>query len=135
MSELASLLADALPPGVYPCESDAGEDDVRAEVEEAGWTFVHLATAGVEDKAAFLDRAAASFGFAGWFGRNWDAFRDSLGDVRAERGTLVLWDGWDEFARVDEEAFAIALELMRERAEGGDGSPLAVLLRASPGEG
>ena len=47
----------------------------------------------------------------------------------------VLWDGWDEFARADEEAFAIGLELVRERAEGGDGSPLAVLLRESPGEG
>ena len=135
MSELARLLADELAPGVYPWESDAAEEDVRAEVEEAGWTFVHLATADVMDKAAFLDRAAAAFGFPGWFGRNWDAFRDSLGDVRAETGTLVLWDGWDEFARADEEAFAIGLELVRERAEGGDGSPFAVLLRESPGEG
>lgn len=134
MSELASLLADELPPGVYPWESEAGEEDVRAEVEEAGWTFVHLATADVADKGAFLDRAAAAFGFASWFGHNWDAFRDSLGDFRAEQGTLVLWDGWDEFARADEEAFAIGLELVRERAEGSDGSPLAVLLRESPGE-
>ena len=96
---------------------------MRAEVEEAGWTFVHLTTADVTSKAALLDRAAAAFGFAGWFGRNWDAFRDSLGDVRAERGTLVLWDGWDEFARADEEAFAIALELVRERAEGETAVP------------
>jgi hypothetical protein len=135
VSELTSLLADELPPGVYPWESDANEEDVRLEVEEAGWTFVHLSTADVTDKAGLLDGAAAAFGFAGWFGRNWDAFRDSLGDVRAERGTLVLWDGWDELARSDEEAFAIALELVRERAEGSDGSPLAVLLRESPGEG
>ena len=134
MSELASLLADELPPGVYAWESDAGEEVVRAEVEEAGWTFVHLATADVADKAAFLDRAAAAFGFASWFGHNWDAFRDSLGDVHAEQGTLVLWDGWDEFARADREAFAIVLELVRERAEGSDGSPLAVLLRESPTE-
>ena len=132
MSELAGLLARRLPPGVYPWESEAAEEEVRAEVEEAGWTFVHLDTAGVEDKAAFLDRAAEAFGFPAWFGRNWDALRDSLGDVRAERGTLVLWDGWDAFARSDEEPFAVALELVRERAEERDGSPLAVLLRASP---
>ena len=88
-------------------------------------------TADVRSKAALLDRAAAAFGFAGWFGRNWDAFRDSLGDVRAERGTLVLWDGWDEFARADEEA-------LRDRprascasgAGGGDTASLAVLLRS-----
>jgi hypothetical protein len=129
VSELAGLLAGRLPPGVYPWQSDAAEEDVRAEVEEAGWTFVHLDTGAVEDKAAFLDRAAAAFGFPAWFGRNWDAFRESLGDVRAERGTLVLWDGSAELARADEETFEIALELVRERAEGTDGTPLAMLLR------
>ena len=30
MSELARLLADELAPGVYPWESDAAEEDVRA---------------------------------------------------------------------------------------------------------
>lgn len=132
MSELAGLLAGSVPPGVYPWESEAAGEDVRSEVEEAGWTFVHLPTADVADKAAFLGRAADAFGFPGWFGRNWDAFRDSLGDVRAERGTLVLWDGWDAFARADEDQFAIALELVRERAEGTDGTPFAVLLRQPP---
>jgi hypothetical protein len=131
--KLAGLLAGRLPPGVYPWRSDAAEDDIRAEVEEAAWTFVHLDTTAVENKAAFLDRAAAAFGFPAWFGRNWDAFRESLGDVRAERGTLLLWDGWDAFALADEECFAIALELVRERAEGTDGTPLAVLLRG-PGD-
>ena len=134
MSELAGLLAGRVPPGVYPWESDAAEEDVRLEVEEAGWSFVHLATADAEDKAAFLDRAVVAFGFPTWFGRNWDAFRDSLADVRAERGTLVLWDGWDTFARGDEERFAIALELVRERAEEANGSPFAVLLRRAPDE-
>ena len=36
VSELASVLAGELPPGVYPWESDAGEEEMRAEVEEAG---------------------------------------------------------------------------------------------------
>lgn len=102
---------------------------MQREVEQAGWRFVHLDTSDVADKSGFLDRAAAAFGFAGWFGRNWDAFADSLSDVRSETGTVVLWDGWSSFARADEQAFGVALEIIRERAEIQLDDPFVVLMR------
>ena len=94
---------------------------------------VHLDTTGVGDKTGFLDEAAAAFGFPGWFGRNWDAFADSLGDVRAERGTLVLWDGSGDFAAANEEQLAVALEILRDRSESTLGGAFGVLVREEPG--
>lgn len=98
-------------------------------MEQAGWRFVHLDTSDVEDKAGFLDRAAAAFGFPGWFGRNWDALADSLSDVRSDTGTVVLWDGWASFARADEQTFGVALGIVRERAESRLGGGFIVLMR------
>ena len=129
MSELADLLSRELAPGVYLWTSPADVADVQAEVEEAGWRFVHLETEDVTDKRSFLDRAAAAFGFPDWFGRNWDAFADSLGDVCSDEGTLVLWEGAAPFEQADERSFAVAHEVLRERAESELGGRFAVLLR------
>jgi hypothetical protein len=133
VSELERLLAGELEPGVYSWASQAPLADVRRKVESAAWRFVHLDTTGVDDKTGFLDEAAAAFGFPGWFGRNWDAFADSLGDVRAERGTLVLWDGSGHFAAGNEEQFAVALEILRDRSESTLGGAFGVLVREEPG--
>lgn len=133
MSELKRLLAGELEPGVYSWASQAPVADIRREVESAAWRFVHLDTAGVHDKAGFLDEAAGAFGFPGWFGRNWDAFADSLGDVHAERGTLVLWDGSGDFAAANEEQLAVALEILRDRCESTLGGAFGVLVREEPG--
>jgi barstar (barnase inhibitor) len=133
VSELERMLAGELDPGVYSWASQAPVADVRREVESAAWRFVHLDTTGVGDKTGFLDEAAAAFGFPHWFGRNWDAFADSLGDVRAERGTLVLWDGSGDFAAANEEQLAVALEILRDRSESTVGGAFGVLVRAEPG--
>lgn len=127
MSTLEDFLADH-PPGVYSWSYPAAADDVRREVETAGRRFVHLDTGDAEDKPAFLDRAAGAFGFPGWFGRNWDAFADSLGDVRSHSGTVVLWEGWEPFAHANEQQFAVALEILRERAESTLGGSFTVLM-------
>lgn len=129
MRELARLLAGDLAPGVHSWSSHAAAADVRREVESAGWRFVHLDTTGVEDKTGLLDATAAAFGFPDWFGRNWDALADGLGDVRSERGTLVLWEGSDALATANEEQFAVALEILRDRCESTLGGAFAVLVR------
>jgi RNAse (barnase) inhibitor barstar len=132
VSELARLLAGDLAPGVYAWSSQLTAADVRREVEVAGWRFVHLDTMDVEDKTSFLDATAAAFGFPDWFGRNWDAFADGLGDVRSEQGTLVLWDGSGALATTNEEQLGVALEILRERCESTLGGPFAVLVREEP---
>jgi RNAse (barnase) inhibitor barstar len=117
MIELASLLAGEHGSGLYEWSGAAGPDEVRDAVERAGRRFVHLDTAGVEDKQGFLDRAATAFGFPDWFGRNWDALADSLADVRSATGVVVLWDGWQAFADRDQRSFAVAVDILRQRAQ------------------
>ena len=128
MTAFASILDGRTPPGVYRLPAHVDTSELQREAEDAGWRFVRLDTSDVEDKPGFLDRAADAFGFPEWFGRNWDALVDSLGDVRSERGTLVVWDGWSRFARADERQFATALDILGERAESQRVGRFVVLL-------
>lgn len=129
MSGLEDVLGGARPSGVYRETSPASVAELRAAAEEAGWRFVHLDTSSVGDKAGFLDAVSRAFGLPDYFGRNWDALADSLGDVDGERGTVVVWDGWSEFAAADENSFATALEIVRERARDPGAGAFVVLMR------
>ncbi|MFJ9087338.1 barstar family protein [Streptomyces sp. NPDC102384] len=59
---------------------------------------------GVVDKDGFMDRCAAALGLPSWFGRNWDALADALGDPGqlpdAPEGAplVVVVTGWAGFA-------------------------------------
>lgn len=68
----------------------------------AGWSQVRLDLTGVTDKPAFMDRCARALGLPDWFGRNWDALADCLGDLSwapPARGRLLVVTGWRDFAR------------------------------------
>jgi RNAse (barnase) inhibitor barstar len=129
VSGLEDVLGGARPSGVYRETSAASVAELRAEVEGGGWRFVHLDTSSVGGKAGFLDAASRAFGLPDYFGRNWDALADSLGDVDGERGTVVVWDGWNAFAAADEESFATAMEIIRERAAAPGAEAFVVLMR------
>ncbi len=129
MSGLEDVLGGARPSGVYRETSSASVAELRADAEGGGWRFVHLDTSSVGDKMGFLDAASRAFGLPDYFGRNWDALADSLGDVDGERGTVVVWDGWSAFAAADEKSFATALEIIRERAGAPGAEAFVVLMR------
>ena len=129
MSGLAGLLAGRRAPGVYRWHSHARVGDIRHAVEHAGWRFVHLDTVAVEDKAGLLSAAQQAYGFPGWVGRNFDAFADALTDVRHERGTVTLWEGWSPYARAHPRQFAVAVDALAERSRRDRGGAFAVLLR------
>ena len=54
----------------------------------AAGRVVHLR--GPADKAQFLQAFARSFGFPAWFGHNWDALEEALGDLTPPSAGLVL---------------------------------------------
>ncbi|MEU6843036.1 barstar family protein [Streptomyces sp. NPDC046716] len=84
------------------------------------WTVRVLDLDGVEDKAAFMDRCAVALDLPGWFGRNWDALADALGDpgqlpeAAAERGLLLVVTGWRGFARQEPGQWGIAQEIFEQ---------------------
>ncbi|MBO1331578.1 barstar family protein [Streptomyces sp. VRA16 Mangrove soil] len=96
------------------------------------WAMRVLDLEGVADKAAFMDRCAAALDLPDWFGRNWDALADALGDPGqlpqgAERLVLVV-GGWREYARRAPEQWEIAQEIFEQ----ADAVTVALALGALP---
>ncbi|MFE1290839.1 barstar family protein [Streptomyces sp. NPDC058751] len=67
----------------------------------AGWQVTELDLTGVLDKAAFMARCARVLDLPEWFGRNWDALGDVLGDPDwgpSSPGRLLVVTGWRPYA-------------------------------------
>ncbi|MZD04375.1 hypothetical protein GTW43_04675 [Streptomyces sp. SID5785] len=82
----------------------------------ADWTVRTLDLAGAADKAALLDRTADALALPSWFGRNWDALADVLGDhglMPAGAAVLVV-SGWREFEARDPGAWSVAVEVFAQ---------------------
>ncbi|MEV5962537.1 barstar family protein [Kribbella sp. NPDC051952] len=114
MTDLRALLADGLRPGVYRWRSDQTPDQVRREVEAAGWDFVLLDTTEIHDKSGFLDLCATAFDLPRWFGRNWDALADSLSDRSTGEPEIVLWAGLRHLLDHDHDTVDVALQIFTE---------------------
>jgi hypothetical protein len=128
MSGLAALLAEHNPPSVYQWHSAAPVPDVQHAVEHAGWSFRYVDGWTVEDRAAFVETAAASLDLAGC--ESVDELGAGLDGVEVEgRGMVLLWDGWSPLARSDRATFDEVVAACRRRAHDATGSTVAVILR------
>jgi RNAse (barnase) inhibitor barstar len=80
---------------------------------------VVLDSRGANDKQSFLTAAARCLEFPDYFGHNWDAFADCLGDFARERSpVLVVWTGASDLADADRQ---VAMQIMAERfVDGAD---------------
>jgi hypothetical protein len=135
-ARLAAVLAGARPPGIYRWLSRAHPGAVRRELAAAGWAVHPLDGRPLTGRLEFFDHCAAVLAFPGWFGRNWDAFYDCLGDLSwlAGRGHVLLWEQYGVLARADPKAWRQAYQVLGEgiaaRRESGL-PPLYVLLRGA----
>jgi RNAse (barnase) inhibitor barstar len=127
MTDLRALLSKGLRPGVYRYATKATPDEIRRAVVDAGWNFVLLDTTAVHDKTGFLDVCATAFDLPRWFGRNWDALADSLGDRSTGEPEVVFWDGWRDLLDHDHDTVDVALQIFTEDAN--ESGQLRVLLR------
>ena len=79
--------------------------------------------AGVTDKPGLMDRCARALDLPEWFGRNWDALADSLGDHTlwpegaVEDGLLIVVRHWQGYARARPEEWRTAWEVFAEAAD------------------
>lgn len=90
-----------------------------APARAAGLEVVRIPLAGVAGKGALLERFAAALAFPDWFGANWDALEDCLGDLswRPDQGRVLLIDGFESLASGAREDFRVLLELLTDVAE------------------
>src|SRR3546814_3290587 len=100
--ELRALLADASQNGSYfiDVRDREGLDEVAREL---GHAVAAIDLAGCRDKDDVLDRFAAALHSPDWFGRNWDALADCLGDLSwwPAEGYLLLLDHADAWRAAD----------------------------------
>jgi RNAse (barnase) inhibitor barstar len=113
----------ALGPGVRPVTETVDLAALEEACEQRGRPFVVLDTHDVADKPGFMEAVSTAFELPGWFGRNWDALAECLGDVPP--GTVLAWDGWTDLARAAPRECEVAIEVLAE-------SGLTVLMVNAP---
>ncbi|MFC3716251.1 barstar family protein [Luteimonas soli] len=111
--ELRALLADASQNGTYfiDVRDREGLDEIA---RESGFAVAAIDLAGCRDKDEVLDRFAAALRFPDWFGRNWDALADCLGDLSwwPAEGYLLLLDRVDAWRAAEAGQFTTLLEIL-----------------------
>ncbi|KOG32294.1 barstar family protein [Streptomyces resistomycificus] len=92
---------------------------------------------GVTNKASLMDRCARALELPDWFGHNWDALADSLGDHTVwpegavERGLLIVVRHWQPYAKVRPDEWEIAEEVFSQATERTEALTVALALGGS----
>lgn len=112
------LLKDLARTGVYRLPRP-GMDELLAGAEACGFAVRRVALAGLNGKQAFLKSMAAALDFPEWFGNNWDALADCLGDLSwlPAEGYLLVLEGAEGFRSRQAAEFATALQVLADAAE------------------
>ncbi|MDQ1030859.1 hypothetical protein QF035_008441 [Streptomyces umbrinus] len=103
----------------------------------AGRHVVALDLDGVADKAGLMERCVSALELPDWFGRNWDALADSLGDSSVwpapatEKGLLVVVTGWQPYAKARPDEWETARDVFAQAADGTPALTVALVLGGS----
>jgi RNAse (barnase) inhibitor barstar len=113
----ADLFRDPTRAGVYRLPGEAAS--VTRAAKAGGFAFWRVDLAKVRDKSGLLAALSRSLGFPDWFGGNWDALQDCLGDLswRPAPGYVVALEhcqGLEKRARAD---FETLLEVLAATAD------------------
>ena len=116
-TDFQALLRDISRASVYhlPHLPLAGREEIIAGAEACGYAVFRVDLAGIEAKAGLLEALARDMAFPEWFGANWDALADCLGDLswRPAEGYLVLLEHCDLLHARAEDDFVTALQLFQ----------------------
>ena len=113
MGKLTERLLDPSRSGVYRARRT---DEIEDAVRGTQLRLARISLAGASDKEALLDAWSLALGFPDWFGRNWDALEDCLGDLswRPGAGHVVLIERFDALAKDD---LGVLTDVLRSSAE------------------
>lgn len=120
MSKLLARLTDAARSGAYWTPRDA---EILDATRGTPLDVVRIDLRAATDKRRLLDAFAAALSFPSWFGGNWDALEDCLGDLswRKTEGWVLLLDA----AAAPREELETLREVLDACAEGwaAEGKP------------
>lgn len=117
-ADFERVLNDIARAGVFHAPQQ-GMGDLLAAAETSGFSICRIDLAPVRDKAALFERLATALEFPGWFGHNWDALADCLGDLSwlPAAGYLILLEHCDGFSTHHSGDFTTALQVFAAAAE------------------
>lgn len=92
MSKLLQRLSDASRSGVYRA---ARKEAIVESLRDSGLRLAQVALREGDGKAQILAQLAGALSFPSWFGGNWDALEDCLGDLSwsAADGHVLVIEG------------------------------------------
>jgi hypothetical protein len=92
MSKLLQRLTDPAKSGVY---KSSRSDEILDATRGSKLRVVRIALAGATGKDQLIARVAKALEFPAWFGGNWDALEDCLGDLTwmTAGGYVLLFEG------------------------------------------
>ena len=111
MSDLCERLRNVDEAGIY--QLVCTQEELRANTAQAGFAVFEADLAAVQGKGAFLAALAQALKAPEWFGHNWDALADALGDLswRPASGYVLLLCGDGETLGLSTEERVIATEI------------------------
>ena len=113
----ADLFRDPARAGVYRLPGEAVS--VTRAAKANGFAFWRVDLTEVRDKSGLLTALSRSLGFPDWFGGNWDALQDCLGDLSWEPapGYVVALEHCQELAKRARADFEALLEVLAAAAD------------------
>jgi len=111
------LLRDAAAAGVHRL-APADTQTVLDAAAAAGLCSMRIDLAGCCSKPDLLARIADALEFPWWFGQNWDALADCLGDLEwlPAEGYVLLLDAADDLRRAAPRDYATVTEVFADAA-------------------
>lgn len=91
----------------------AVEQSLRTALSARGFELYTIDGSKILDESTFFDEASRALGFPAYFGRNWDALIDCLGDFehRSARRVVIVWKEADQTLAADAQTFLDAVRL------------------------
>ena len=135
MKKIIERLKDANQSGVFQLTKEPEVFEQAAD--SAGLKIWKINLRRIRGKAGLLSHVARILEFPDWFGKNWDALHDCLGDLSRtdERGYVILLENSNEFAARYPQTFNTATRVFESAAEQprSAGKPFWVLIHG-PGD-
>ena len=135
-TQLGRLLQNASLAGAYRTP-EKHLDDLLAAAAACGFVVRRVKLSGVRGKQGLMRSLAATLEFPQWFGYNWDALADCLGDLSwlPAKGYLLILEDAAHFCSRHEPECAAALQLLGEAADiwRAQGVPFWALADVAPG--
>lgn len=132
---LEQLLTDKDQSGVYLTGPDTRLIAEAAQV--VGFALWRVDIGHVHDQQGFTGLVAKALAFPEWFGGNWDAFEDCLGDLswHPAPGYVLLLEHGKHFGAGHKHEFVTAVEVLEGVAEywQGQGKPFWAIVSGPDG--